>query len=105
MFFQSEEWKVVADDIVRNYVNVRNAVTVYLDDDVYKVPIVVPIQLFKFMKEVLRVAQDEKCALYLDKAGSKYNFGLFHNQAYHDLWCYNSLPGWASREFSIETGS
>lgn len=102
MFFQSEEWKIVADDVVQDYVNVSNTVHVYLEGETYKVSIVVPIQLFKFMKEVLKVEQREKCILYLDKVGGKYNFGLFHRSAYHDLWCYNSLPGWASREFSFE---
>lgn len=101
-FFEKEEWKIVADNEVKKYVNISNLVTVYLDDDTYKVPVVVPVQLFKFMKEVLKMLPKETGFLYLDRIQTRYNFGIQTGTQYSDLWVYSALPAWAKKGFAIE---
>lgn len=97
--FEKPEWPLIADPVgARFYANVDNRVARhYSNGRIKDVPVVVPTDLFTFMREVLKIDPVEDVQLYLVPDDKFYVLGMTWGEKdtnVTDLWAYTatSLP-------------
>lgn len=98
--FDSPPWRMVRDDHQRMYANVDNGMLcIDANGNITRtVPIVVPSELFTFMREVLNVETHEEVSLYLATDGDNCEYRVFgmtwgeEDSKVADLWAYKGQP-------------
>ena len=94
MHFDAPEWSIVpAAQAI--YGNIDNRVMVTPKEGKgYLVSIAVPTGLFKYMKDVMQLPQDE-ARIFLNEIDNEWVLGLSIQGYTYDLWAYPGLPAWA----------
>lgn len=101
--FDKEQWVVIADTEERKYADViSNAVYVAPERGrEYVVHIRVPSGLFTYLKEVMKISEEDMreypLSFYLQEDNEVWYFGTEQRNISIDLWRYRSLPAWGNK--------